>query len=142
MPLKHRPTLAGTMTPFPHSIDAAEDVSAARTMMTRNDVRHLPVTRNHEIVGIVSERDVLLSHTFSPGEPPSVQSLCTRDAYVVDLHTRLDEVVLGMAERHVDSAIVTRHGKLAGIVTSMDACRVLGNTLRELYPPPSDGDVA
>lgn len=142
MPLKHMPTLAGAMTPFPYSIDVGEDVAAARTMMTEHDIRHLPVTRDHAIVGIISDRDVLLSRTLSTGEPPSVESLCTRDPYLVDLRTRLDDVVLGMAERHVDSAIVTRQGKLAGILTSRDACRVLAAVLRELYPPPTDGNVA
>ena len=55
-----------------------------------------------------------------------------RDPYVVDVGAPLDEVLLAMAERHIGSALVTRGGRLAGILTATDACRAFGETLRQL----------
>jgi hypothetical protein len=48
-----------------------------------------------------------------------------------------------MAERHIGSALVTKHGKLVGMFTSTDACRALVQVLREVQeefgylPPPA-----
>ena len=70
-----------------------------------------------------------------------VADIYIADPYVVDLETPLDEVLLEMAARHVGSVLVTRHGKLAGVFTVTDACRVFGEDLRERFPPLPDGDI-
>ena len=41
----------------------------------------------------------------------------------------LDRVVLQMADRHLGSAMVARDGRVIGIFTVTDACRVLGRLL-------------
>ena len=51
------------------------------------------------------------------------------EAYVVDLETPVASVAKTMADRHFGSALVTRRGKLAGIFTMTDACRVLADQL-------------
>jgi CBS domain-containing protein len=47
--------------------------------------------------------------------------------------TPLDEVTSEMATRHVGSAVVLRHGKLAGIFSTVDACRLLAEFLRDRF---------
>ena len=54
---------------------------------------------------------------------------------MVDLHTRLDQVVIEMAKRRVGSALVVRDGRLAGILTATDVCRLYGELLTQLAPP-------
>ena len=51
------------------------------------------------------------------------------DPYVVAFNTPLSEVVAQMALRHIGSAIVTRRGKLAGILSAMDVCRIFAEYL-------------
>jgi hypothetical protein len=46
-----------------------------------------------------------------------------------------------MARRHIGSAIVMRRGKLAGIFTAVDACRILSEYLDALFPS-SGGNAA
>ena len=70
-----------------------------------------------------------------------------RDVYVpepysVDSSTPLDVVLEHMATHHVGSAIVTKHGRIAGIFTATDACRVSCEHLRKLFPSRSGVDVA
>ena len=62
--------------------------------------------------------------------------------YVVDVSTRLDGVLEHMATHHVGSALVTKHGRLAGIFTAMGACRVYCEHLRRLFPPTTGDDAA
>ncbi len=46
------------MTNIAHTIDQSEPVSKACAMMEKHKVRHIPVTRNGEIVGMFSVKDL------------------------------------------------------------------------------------
>ena len=72
------------------------------------------------------------------GREPTVRDADMLEAYVVDLDQRLDNVVLEMAKRHIDSALIVKDGRLAGIFTATDACRWLGELLREDLPTGGD----
>lgn len=132
------------MTPFPYSVAANETVEVARAMMEEHDIHHLPVLRDGALAGVVSARDIALcfdvlgaaNTTF----PMLVWGICARDPYVVELDTPLDEVADEMANRRIGSALVTRHGKLAGILTVTDACRALAVLLREISRAADEGD--
>ncbi len=139
--MRNRPTLAATMTPFPHSIDCDRPLRDAKAMMAEHGIHHLPVTREGDLVGIVSDTDVLVAAALAPagGADVVVRAVCARDPYVVDLHTRLDVVVREMAERRTASALVVRQGKLVGILTQVDVCEILAATLAEHYPGDEDG---
>ncbi|MCP5152885.1 MAG: CBS domain-containing protein [Ectothiorhodospiraceae bacterium] len=127
------------MTPFPYSIETDATLAEAQAMMTDHAVRHLPVAISHVPVGMLSQRDLAAALAAGAGAGGRlVRDVCTTDAYVVDLETRLDVVLSEMAERHIGSAIVTRHGKLAGVFTATDACRAFAEHLRATYPSPDD----
>lgn len=134
------------MTPFPYSVDADARVEAARRLMREHGIRHLPVTDKGAIVGVVSERDLTVLATVRPGRGGdrelTVRQVYTADPYVVDLAEPLDNVLAVMAERHIGSAIVTRKGRLAGVFTATDACRVLGRYLRERFRPGGGDEAA
>ena len=143
--MKPPPSLKTAMTPFPYSVERSAPLAEARQVMDRYKVRHLPVTEEHELVGIVTDRD-LRSALALPGSRKvaanlTVRDLYVADAYVVDLNEPLETVLLTMAERQIGSALVTRQGRLAGVFTAVDACRVFGTYIRETFPRP-DGDEA
>jgi CBS domain-containing protein len=49
---------ASVMTPRPHTIEESATAFDAILLMARHAIRHLPVTRGGELVGVVSERDL------------------------------------------------------------------------------------
>lgn len=57
------------MTADPETIDAAEKVAFAIRAMDLGGYRHLPVTRDGDVIGVVTVRDVLgfLTAAISPG---------------------------------------------------------------------------
>jgi acetoin utilization protein AcuB len=123
------------MTPFPHFVDVDQSVSAAREQMVQHGVGHLPVKEDGELTGIVSERDLSLAAALSKIDGVSLAEIYQRELYVVDLHTRMDVVVAEMAKRRVATALVIRDGRLAGILTATDVCRLYGELLVSLAPP-------
>ncbi|MEW6270451.1 MAG: CBS domain-containing protein [Thermodesulfobacteriota bacterium] len=54
--------------------------------------------------------------------------------YVVEDDEPLDVVAREMADRQIGSALVTRHGKLVGIITTTDVCRLLADVLAAHFP--------
>lgn len=133
--MKRIPAIKTVMTPFPYSVDAEATVDEAMAFMREHDIRHLPVTENGELSGIVSDRDIKLmlgpDFAYPSGSELRVREAMVKSPYVVDLDTRTDHVLAHMAEHHLGSAMVTRKGKLAGVFTVTDACRAFAEFLRE-----------
>lgn len=134
------------MTPFPYSIGVDASLRHAHEMMVEHGVRHLPVLNARELVGVVSDRDLKRALDPELGLPPR-DELFVRDVYVpepmaVDDATPLDEVLEQMASAHIGSVLVTKHGRLVGIFTATDACRVYCTHLRTLFPRGSGEEVA
>jgi len=144
--MKKVPTLKTVMTPFPYSVNLDASFDDASELMGHHSVRHLPVTKNCEVVGVITDRDMTSAmHIHSQSNDAgdlSVRDLYIADPYVVSIDEPLDDVLLTMAERHIGSAIVTKAGKLVGMFTSVDACRSFGEYLREHFPRPSGDDAA
>ena len=138
--MPHLPTLKSLMTPFPYAIDVDASLAQAQEMMTEHAIRHLPVTQEEQLAGVVTDRDILphLRPELIGKRAPDdlrVRDVYVSAPYVVDLNERLDTVLLQMAERHIGSALVVRRGKLAGIFTAIDACRGFGVYLCAHLPP-------
>ncbi len=144
--MKRMPSIKAVMSPFPYSVDIGSPVADALAFMREHRIRHLPVTRDGELAGSVSDRDIklILGPDFANPDEHStlVGHAMTKDAYVVDMDARLDEVLTHMAEHHLGSAIVTRRGKLAGIFTVTDACRHFAEFLREQLRRAGGDDAA
>jgi len=144
--MKKMPMLKTAMTPFPYSVGLDASFEEASELMGHHSVRHLPVTNDHRVVGVITDRDLTSAmHVRSQSNDTvglSVSDLYIADPYVVSVDEPLDNVLLTMAERHIGSAIVTKAGKLVGMFTSLDACRSFGEYLREHFPQPTDDEVA
>ncbi len=119
------------MTPFPHSIGPEQTLKTAKDLMTKQDIRHLPVRDGGRIVGILSDRDIDFALRVDNKEPQRllVRDAATSDVFSVLPTTLLKEVVQRMASDKIGCALVEDKGKLVGIFTAVDACRVLSEVL-------------
>jgi len=131
--MKRNPQVIAFMTPFPHSIDVDAPLADAHKLMREHRFRHLPVMSGGEIVGVLTDRDIKLVLGPDFGSPDEWE-LRVRDAYVerpcvVPASTPVAKVARVMAQNHIGSAIVTKHGKLVGIFTVTDACRALAEII-------------
>jgi acetoin utilization protein AcuB len=144
--MSRKPTLAGAMTPFPHSVDINAPLDEAQEFLREHKIRHLPVTDGGVLVGVVTDRDIklLLGPDFAYPEPQtlSVSDAMVEDTYVVDLRTPLATVLEHMASKRLGSALVTRKGKLAGVFTTTDACRAFAAMLAPNQDDPGENDAA
>ena len=143
---KKIPAVGSFMTPFPYFVDADETVEQVERLMDEHKIHHIPVQQNGEVVGIVSERD--LHHIAIRSLPKAKKGqIRSRDVmisnpYLVTFETPLHKVTAEMARRQIGSAIILHHGKLAGILSAMDACRILAEILESEFAPNDGNDAA
>jgi acetoin utilization protein AcuB len=132
------PIVGAVMTSFPYFVDVDDTAATLEQMMDEHEIRHLPVQQNGRVVGIVSERD--LHHRVNREAPKSekdkihARHIMVPDPYIVSFRTPLSEVVFEMARRRIGSVLVQRQGKLAGILSAMDVCRIFGEYLESMFP--------
>lgn len=121
------PSIKSVMTAFPYSLNAEATIGEARSLMAAHEISHLPIQQDHLPVGLVHDQDLEAMAAETP-----LRDVMHTEVFVVDMNQPLDEVLLHMAENHIDSTTVVRDGRLAGIFTATDACRLLGSKLAEL----------
>lgn len=132
------PDLVSIMTPLPHTIEASHSIHEAKAIMDLEKIRHLPVTSDGRLVGVLSARDLklafVLSATGNSSETIQVGDVCNLEAYLTEFSTPVDQVLSVMLKRKLGSVLVTREGKLVGIVTTTDICRNYSELLKIMYP--------
>lgn len=143
---KKIPPVGSLMTPFPYFVEADEPLQRVELLMEEHNIRHIPVQENGIVVGIVSERDLhhmaIRSLSKEKKEQIRAREVMVSSPYVVTFDTPLNKVTKEMARRHIGSAIILHHSKLAGILSAMDACRILAEILESEFAPTSGNDAA
>ncbi|MEZ4230692.1 MAG: CBS domain-containing protein [Polyangiaceae bacterium] len=129
------PFIKNLMTPFPFTIEGSASLEDAEAMFDKHDISHLPVAHAGKLSGVITKHDLLRAQAEREADQLSVGDVAVSDPYVVDLHTRADEVLHEMSLRHIGSVLVTREGKLAGIYTANDAMRDFAEHLAAQEPP-------
>lgn len=118
-------------TPSPVTVTPSTPLSDVVRLMRENGFFHLPVVDGDHPVGIISERDVRgVATSDRPLSLITVGEVMSTPVYSVEVGTALETVALGMARRHVGSALVTQNGSIAGIFTGTDALNALVEVLR------------
>jgi acetoin utilization protein AcuB len=141
--MRHIPAIKSVMTPFPYSVDISKTLQFAQDFLQKHKLGHLPITNNDELSGVISQREIYFySQQQSDNETVKVADIPLQNKYIVDLNERLDRILLNMADKRLDCALVTKHGRLVGIFTSTDVCRSFARYLEDQFGPPSGDEAA
>jgi CBS domain-containing protein len=118
-------TVRDLMTVGPTSIASdAMAVEAARRMLSE-DVGSLPVVDGETLVGMVTDRDLVLkvvAKDLDPNKVP-VSDVCTQNPVTVGADESLDEALQRMAKEQVRRLPVVSDGQLVGILAQADVAR-------------------
>lgn len=130
-PIRQHPEIREYMTPAPQTTPPSRSLTAAVRQMRDHRVRHLPVVDEGRVVGVLSQRDVLIIESL-PGVNPTevqVEEAMSPDAFMVGPQTPLAEAIETMIERKIGSAVVCEGGRVIGVFTTIDALRALHRLL-------------
>lgn len=120
------------------TIEASRPVLEALEVMAQHEIGALPVMRNGELVGMISERDyarkvVLLGRTSAETE---VARIMAAPVVTVEPHDTVNHCMQLMTDKRFRHLPVLEDGKLVGIVSIGDLVRAqieeAQDTIREL----------
>ena len=143
--MKKIPTLKAAMTPFPYSVQFETTLTTVRKLIQDHNIHHIPVMNNDEIVGVITGRDVEEKEKMVSGDDEKsleVLHVHMSKPYIVDINEPLENVLLTMGHKHIGATVITKHGKLVGVFTYIDACRYFGEYLQENFPKLNGNDAA
>ena len=116
------------------TISADDSLSTVEDIMTLGGVRHMPVVRGGQLVGVVTERDLLrasLSNLSSFGNEQrraflqvvEIGRVMTSPPKVIDSEASVKAAALLMAESRIGCLPVMDGDRLIGMVTETDVLR-------------------
>jgi CBS domain-containing protein len=116
------------------SVGPSDSVNRAFKLMVKNDIRHLPVVDGDKVVGIVSDRDLLMivcwistwksltEQQTSVGKK-RVSELMSSPASVLSPDGSVEQAARLMLEGHLSAVPLERDGRIVSIVTETDILR-------------------
>ena len=116
------------------TISSDDTLSTVEDIMTLGGVRHMPVVRGGQLVGVVSERDLLrasLSNLTAFGTEQrraflhavEIKRVMSAPPVVIHPEATVEEAALVMAERKIGCLPVVEGEKLVGMLTETDVLR-------------------
>jgi acetoin utilization protein AcuB len=123
------------------TISSDDTLSTVEDIMTLGHVRHMPVVRAGQLVGVVSERDLLrasLSNLSSFGteqrraflQVVEIKRVMSSPPIVIDPEASVEDAALVMAERKIGCLPVVEGGRLIGMLTETDVLRYFAGVSR------------
>lgn len=123
------------MTKEPMTVSGATPLIEAYRILHEYEFRHLPVTREGRLVGIISNRDVgeRVLERVDRGELPVsgvVEDVMTRDVYTATPETKLEDAALLLHNQKISALpVVDAESRLVGILTTNDLLEALAAVL-------------
>jgi CBS domain-containing protein len=132
------------MTSNPTVVKPDDTVSQAATLMKQEDCGSLPVVANGKLVGIVTDRDIVIRAVAAGKDAKStpVSAVMSADPVTISPDADDDAAEKLMADSQVRRLPVVEDGRLVGILVTAQLARrgntaELGETIKEISEPKS-----
>jgi CBS domain-containing protein len=132
------------MTPGVGTAAPTESLADAAQRMKEEDVGSLPVVEDDRLIGIVTDRDIVVRAVAERVDPQSVRvgDVASRELVTVGPEQDLDEALELMARHQVRRLPVVEEGRLVGMLAQADVAfeakeKKVGETVEEISQPTS-----
>ena len=132
------------MTQRPVTCSPTDVCAQAATLMKQQDCGSIPVVEDGRLVGIVTDRDIVVRAVAAGKDPKTlrVAEIMSADPISVSPDDDVAEAAKVMAERQVRRLPVVENGRLVGLLVTAQVARhenarETGETIKEISAPPS-----
>jgi CBS domain-containing protein len=133
------------MTTRPRSVTPQTPLSEVAKLMEADDVGAIPVVEGDRLVGIVTDRDIVVRAIAKEKDPRGMPAaeVSSRELVTVDPDDDLSDALKLMAQYQVRRlAVIEEDDRLVGVVSQADVAvhakeKDAGEVLEEISRPPS-----
>ena len=113
------------MTPGPETIQADRPAAEAAKLMKAADAGMIPVMNNRNLLGTVTDRDIVVRLVAEGRDPQStpVYEIASTDVVTIEPDRDLEEALELMARHQVRRLPVVENGRLVGVLAQADVAR-------------------
>lgn len=135
--MRKRVPISEIMTKKVITLSTQDDLTTAEELFKRNHIRHMPVTKNNKVIGMLSYTDLLrISFADAVDEHEqhvdtmvynmfSIEQVMAKDVICVSSKATIQEVADFLAKKEFHALPVVVDDKLVGIVTTTDLMNYL-----------------
>lgn len=117
------------------SVNCAEPVHKAVSLMIRMNVSCIPVTRDGQIAGMLSDKDLLNSYYQEEYLPDSVQDYMTETSVTYEVEDYLADICQCLTDSPFRQIPILMEGMLAGMITRTDLISMFLKHARAVNSP-------
>ena len=133
-----------TMTAEVKTATPSQSLTDAAKLMKQEDVGSVPVVDGERLVGVLTDRDIVVRGIADGSDPNAVKvgDIASHDVVTVRPDDDLDEALRLMAQHQVRRLPVVDDGQLVGVVAQADVAleakeKKVGETVEEISKPAS-----
>ena len=114
-------------------VESTANVNTGINLMVEKDIGSVPVARSGEIIGILTERDVL-KKCLSEIQCTAMQAedVMSSPLVTIDASAAIGQAAELMAKKKIRRLLVTEEGKIRGIITERDVMRAALDAFKRL----------
>jgi CBS domain-containing protein len=101
-------------------VDWKTSIKETVEIMEKEDLGFLPVTKDNELCGVVTDRDILLRGRNHRSNSRIYKIATCDNLLVIDCNSNLDEAAKIMADNKIRRLVVTTSNEVCGVITSKD----------------------
>jgi CBS domain-containing protein len=120
----------------------SQSLTDAAMLMKQEDVGAIPVVDGERLVGVVTDRDIVIRGIADGSDPHAIKvgDIASRDVVTVRPDDDLDEALRLMAQHQVRRLPVVEDGRLVGVVATADVAleakeKDVGHVFEEISRP-------
>lgn len=118
--------------------NACDSVSKVSSIMKDNDIGFIPVVNENKVVGVITDRDIVVKIISNNDYECDITNYMTKDIIDVDVDSDFEEVLDVMKKYKVKRVIVTNKNKVVGVVSisdffNCDIDEYLISTIKEIF---------
>ena len=106
------------------TIQKNDSIKTASFLMLKNEIGFLPVLENDTLIGVITDRDIVIKGCTTLNVENKVQSIISNKVVTIDINKNINDCLKIMQEEKISRLIITSENQIVGIISLFDLLKI------------------
>ena len=106
------------------TIQKNDSIKTASFLMLKNEIGFLPVLENDTLIGVITDRDIVIKGCTTLNVENKVQSIISNKAVTIDINKNISDCLKIMQKEKISRLIITSENQIVGIISLFDLLKI------------------